>query len=155
MYNNVYQEYINNMIGGTIPRNPVEFPNNTYISRNPYSNYSANNSNELENLYPDLYKLLYPMIQSACMRNTRPISEEVLEEMVRDIYSNFSSDEISSSNQNLANNAKIGKTSQEEADKRNIRPNNPLLRDLIRILLIRELIGRPGNFPPNFNRVFI
>ena len=112
------------------------------------------------------------MVQAACMRNTKTITAETIDEMVNDIYSNFTSDEAISLNINLTNdvrsgssnnskvekssNAKISMTSQtetrnkSEGENRVIRrPNNYLLNDLIRILLIRELLGRPGNFPPN------
>ena len=170
MYNNVYQEYINNMMG-TLPRNEMDFQNNSSMNLNTYSNFQPTNM-ELEKLYPDLYKLLYPMVQAACMRNTKTITAETIDEMVNDIYSNFTSDEAISLNINLTNdvrsgssnnskvekssNAKISMTSQtetrnkSEGENRVIRrPNNYLLNDLIRILLIRELLGRPGNFPPN------
>ena len=158
MYNNVYQEYINNIIGMS-PRNSMEFENSYF------SNTSSSNM-ELERLYPDLYRLLYPMIQSACMRNTKPITEETIEEMVRDIYSNFNADEMILTNEvrsgNKTNDSKLDKNvsitspdsksltrNVENEEYRNRRPNNFVLNDLIRILLIRELLGRPGNFPPN------
>lgn len=166
MYNNVYQEYINNIIGIT-PRNQLDFENDAYINANTYGNFQSNMSNDLEKLYPDLYKLLYPMIQTACMKNTKPITEETLNEMVNDIYSNFNADDVTILNINLTNNvrssssntSKIERSSTrnqaenrkgEESEERVSRaPNNHVLNDLIRILLIRELIGKPGNFPPN------
>lgn len=167
MYNNVYQEYINNMIG-TVPRNQMEFQSAPFISNN-----LQNSSNiELENLYPELYKVLYPMIQTACMKNTKPITKDTIDEMVNDIYSNFNDDNTTLLNINLLNyvgnnstNVTTEKNSnnktvvKNQSENRNMkdgenrqsrRPNNYLLNDLIRILLIRELLGRPGNFPsPN------
>lgn len=170
MYNNVYQEYINNMLG-TIPNNQEIFEINTL---NPYSNFQEpmNNNLDLEKFYPELYKLLYPMIQTACMRNTKPITEETIDEMVRDIYMNFNFDNATILNINLTNDVtNKTKTQQttnktetkntaqiksEEREDRNIRPNNFVLNDLIRILIIRELLGRPRNtfpirpgFPPS------
>ena len=170
MYNNVYQEYINNMIGVSTPK-PVNFENSFEYNTN-YRNQDVMN---LEKLYPDLYKLLYPMIQKACMKNTKPLTEAVLEEMTAEIYSNFVSkedgtflninltNEVRSASKPLEN--KVDKTSakitsttskseetrnSEKSETRNFRPNNFVLRDLIRILLIRELIGRPQrpNPPP-------
>lgn len=173
MYNNVYQEYINNMLG-TMPRSEMDFQNNSPMNLNTYSNFQnpSPTNMELENYYPDLYRLLYPMIQSACMRNTKPITSETIDNMVNDIYSNFTSDEAILLNINLTNdvrsgssnnskvdksaNSKISTTSQTEMRNKSEgenrvtrRPNNYVLNDLIRILLIRELLGRPGNFPPN------
>ena len=165
MYSNVYQEYINNMLGGTY-QNPMNFEN-TFEHNTNYRNQETMN---LERLYPDLYKLLYPMVQKACMKNTKPLSEAVLEEMTSEIYSNFVSDEDATFlNINLNNEVrssikpvenKIDKTStksitskseetrsSEKSETRNVRPNNNVLRDLIRILLIRELMGRPQRPP--------
>lgn len=168
MYDNVYQEYINNMLGGTLRNQSLyeNMPNNTY---NNFQNQNNTTNMELEKLYPELYRLLYPMIQAACMRNTKPLTEETIDEMVRDIYSNFSADDATILNINLTNEVRRNEKTNEiqknssskvasksaletrDSDKketRNIRPNNFVLNDLIRILLIRELLGRPGNFPP-------
>ena len=132
--------------------------------------FLGQNATNLEKFYPDLYKLLYPMIQTACMRNTKPLTEETIDEMVKEIYSNFNADDVSIENINLTNDVRsLSKTSDTskvsstkissktpsaeiratvEKEERNLRPNNYVLNDLIRILLIRELLGRPGNMPP-------
>lgn len=133
MYNNVFQEYINKMIGGT-PRVGSAFQNSAMLSANSYSNFQGQTNMDLERSYPESYKLLYPMVRTACMRNTKPITDETIDEMVRDIYSNFHSDETSQVP------AKT-RTKEVEAD-RVAKPNNFVLNDLIRILLIRELLGR-------------
>ena len=167
MYNNVYQEYINNMLGMQ-PKIQSDFEYDTYRNSNIFQNQNSTNI-EFEKFYPDLYKLLYPMIQTVCMRNTKPITEETIDEMVKDIYSNFSTDEEVVLNINLTNDVKSNKMVEsqkntsnklttktmplearnaENKEERNLRPNNYVLKDLIRILLIRELIGRPGNIPP-------
>ena len=159
---------MNNMLGGTFRNQSLyeNMPNNTY---NNFQNQNNTTNMELEKLYPELYRLLYPMIQAACMRNTKPLTEETIDEMVRDIYSNFSADDATILNINLTNEVRSNEKTNEiqknssskvasksaletrDSDKketRNIRPNNFVLNDLIRILLIRELLGRPGNFPP-------
>lgn len=163
MYNNVYQEYINNMLG-TIPKTHLNFEYDGNRETNFFQNFNATNI-DLEKFYPDIYKLLYPMIQTACMRNTKPITEETIDEMVRDIYSNFNADDVTILNINLTNDVRSNsktnelqktnsktlsseKRNTEEKEDRNLRQNNYLLNDLIRILLIRELLGRPGNMPP-------
>ena len=166
MFNNVYQDYINYMIGST-PRNQLNFENNTFTNMNTFNKNTQNM--ELERFYPELYKLLYPMIQTACMRNTKPLTEENLNQMVRDIYSNFNADDVTILNINLANdvrssgknkelsatpnNKSLLKSSSEtrkREEERDLRPNNYLLNDLIKILLIRELSGRHSNmFPIN------
>ena len=87
MLDNVYQDYINSIIGPT-HRNQMNFENTPFsVAPNVYNM-------ELERYYPEIYKILYPMIQSACMRNTKPLTEETLNEMVKDIYSNFNAEDV-------------------------------------------------------------
>ncbi len=187
MYNNEYEEYITNVLGirpkydrlesssleNTMYNNQFSeesFTDSIYGRQNFQNNNISNE--ELERLYPDLYRLLYPMVQSACMKNTRPITEETINNMVEEIYSNFVCDDTKIVNINLNNDVRSSKnevksnvskentnktdlnrsdkqeTRNLETEDRQFRPNNHVLNDLIRILLIRELIGRPGVFPP-------
>lgn len=167
MYNNVYQEYINNMIGQS-SRNAINFEENTYNNFEQMEYFQNENiHSDLEQFYPDLYRLIYPMVKTACMRNTKPLTKECIDEMVKDIYSNFvAEDEATVLNINLTNDVRSKATtenksssktitntkldSKDSMETRNIdrRPNNFVLNDLIRILLIRELLGRPGNVFP-------
>lgn len=171
MYNNVYQEYINSMLGTNPNYNRMEPTNfeNT-MNTNQFFQNPVNNEN-LEKLYPDLYRLLYPMIQHACMKNTNQLSENTINDMVEEIYSNFVSDDNSSDNFNSSNEFRSGKSSEtasvsksknssaitakkEEriSEKREIRQDNYVLRDLIRILVLRELLGRPGGNRPGWQQ---
>ena len=171
MYNNIYQEYINNMLG-TVQSNKEIFGENPYNTYSNFNNYQNMNTN-VEKFYPEVYKLLYPMIQTACMRNTKPITEETIDEMVKDIYTNFNFDNATVININMTNDVKSSnfksnqipnktetknttQTKNNEKEDRNIRPNNYMLNDLIRILIIRELLGRPkDSFPtrPGFSPI--
>ena len=158
MLDNVYQDYINSIIGPT-HRNQMNFDNTSYANINSFTSTPNAYNMELERFYPEIYKILYPMIQTACMKNTRPLTEETLNEMVKDIYSNFNAEDVNDvrSSSKPKDSSSTSKTSSktDSAETRNrgeervIRPNNYVLNDLIRILLIRELLGRPGNFPPN------
>ena len=223
MYNNVYEDYIRNMIRGSDnPRNDYlncgnnvynsnlyeneiygnnEFENsfiNPQISSNlPYTN--TNDEINLEECYPELYRLLYPMIQKVCMKCTRSVNRDVIDEMVEEVYSNFVGDEgestqininlsndVRSSKETSTNNLRSGKNELSNSNKsissnnikenksnitsskldrssdkktevrsedRQSRQRNPILNDLIRILILRELLGRPGgNFRPPFGR---
>ena len=136
MYNNIYEEYINNMIG-RMPRSQLNFQDNIIANIDSYNDFQNSTNKNLESFYPELYKLIYPMIQNACMRNTKPITEETISQMTKDIYSNFNADDVS-----------LSETRDSEIQERALRPNNFVLNDLIRILLIRELLGRPGNVIP-------
>ncbi len=140
MYNNVYQEYINYMIGGTSKRG-LDFQDNMI---NLYSNFQNTTNIKLEQFYPELYKLIYPMIQTACMRNTKPITEETINEMIQDVYSNFNADDVS-----------FSETRDSNRHEKVSKPNNYVLNDLIRILLIRELLGRPENLNRFNNNLFV
>lgn len=140
MYNNVYQEYINYMIGGTSKRG-LDFQDNMI---NLYSNFQNTTNIKLEQFYPELYKLIYPMIQTACMRNTKPITGETINEMVQDVYSNFNADDVS-----------FSETRDSNRHEKVSKPNNYVLNDLIRILLIRELLGRPENLNRFNNNLFV
>ena len=213
MNSNVYENYIRDIIGYepvTTRTNNVIFGNDitdndfdayTNFNFNNNINFNSNLNQELERYYPDLYTNLYPMIQKVCMKTTSPICEEVIDQMVEEVYTNFSADEeefeTASSNSVLNRSSKeleTNKSGKESNTKeaswnskevtsnglnRSIkddnstglnrsvkdenlnrssentrqfrRPQNRTLRDLIKILLIRELIGRPnrpGNRPP-------
>ena len=130
--------------------------------------------NDLEECYPEIYKIIYPMVQKACDGNMRANSKEEIEQMTDEIYSAIEDSNqinvnihlgntISTSNTNRSQNnnelskEKIPKKNSEkqEVENRNVdaenkrSPRNNNLRDLIKILLIRELLGRPHNhFPP-------
>lgn len=168
MYNNVYQEYINDIIG-SMPQNQSSYENDIYRNSNYFHNKNTTNE-ELERFYPDLYKLLYPMVQAACMRNTKPITGETINEMVKDIYSNFNSDDAIMLNINLTNNVRnnsktkealkasnskstykvsVESRNTEQSEEKNLKHNNYVLSDLIRILVIRELLERQKNVFPN------
>ena len=134
--------------------------------------YSRNLAIDVENMYPEIYKIIYPMVQKACMQNNKPITEEVLDEMTSDIYNNIEADNIINLNIDIVNNrneknivSQKNHQSTETIENRNsqintnnvttsvqnreYRNNNNPIRDLIRILLIRELLGgRPSYRPP-------
>ena len=50
-----------------------------------YANPVQNTSTDLESLYPEIYKIVYPMVKKVCMQKTKPISEEMLDDMVNEI----------------------------------------------------------------------
>lgn len=232
MYNNVYEDYIRSMIGRNSQNlhndyfncgnnmfdsnmfdnsayKNYEFQNNVINSQMPNNGYFANSSElNLEECYPELYRLLYPMIQKVCMKCTRSLNKEVIDEMVDEVYINFAGDEgettqinINLSNDvrsskdttinNMNNNkeavinnvrsssviknnnttskvitskvnnvpssnttvSRLDRSVDETREDRQFRQRNPILNDLIRILILRELLGRPGgNFRPPFGR---
>ena len=113
---------------------------------NPYTNMAnsmwQNQSYNLENLYPDSYKVIYPMVIASCRNVTMPITEDTIERMVCDIY------DKAVSNTKISVSLTVETTNRESSEDRQM-PNrpprkprrNPFLNDLIRILILRELIG--------------
>lgn len=168
MYNETYEDYIRSILG---------YPN--YSSHhncmeNTYQNMSINERNsskeELEACYPEIYKVVYPMVSKACSNNTRPITAQLIEELTNEIYLSVESDneinvtinlnnEVSSVNENRSassrgarenNRSNINQSTKVQENRGEDRQfRNRGLQDLIRILLIRELLGRPGGFPGN------
>ena len=91
MYYKNYEDYIRNILGYPIKQNlnmSREFYNDTYN----YSNNIPKYSNEILNLYPEIYKIINPMVCKICEANSKPITEELLEQMTDEIYLNIEGD---------------------------------------------------------------
>ena len=191
----MYDDYMHNLLGenyspyqftyepmsrNTNYYNPVEDCDQCNYDYNydfPYNYkqpncYSRNIVMDIENMYPEIYKIIYPMIQKACMQNNKPITKEVLDEMTSDIYNNIEANNIVNLNIDIVNNRNEKNSAQQSSSQstgtsenrssqvntKNVttsiqnreyhHANNPI-RDLIKVLLIRELLGdRPSVRPP-------
>lgn len=159
----MYEEYMQNVLG--LRMNPYQnmYDNqfdNQYSCGNCMMNTQMNMAtqqagDEIESCYPDIYRIVYPMVQKACMTNTSPVTKETIDRMTTEIYNNIETGDIINLNINLGNTVNGAQTenreNKEETENR-VAPRNFMLNDLIRILLIRELLGRPGGmrqpFPP-------
>lgn len=134
MYNN-YEEYMQSVLGMNMQ--------NTYPQYNPAfyePRMQEPNLTEINKLYPEIYGVVYPMIQKACgKRNIVGINDTQINEMVEEIYNAIEINEIPENR-----NAETKNTREKETRRPN---NNYLLRDLIRILIIRELL-QGGNHMP-------
>ena len=140
MNDSIYEEYMRRVLG----YQPVNY-DNTYdmnYDRVEMPNMTAMNNiqmQELENCYPDIYRIVYPMVQMVCSRNTRPITRELVDSMTDEVYFAVEDREM------LENRTdKEEQKTQSTEDRQIVR--NQGLNDLIRILILRELLGRPG-FP--------
>lgn len=162
MHNESYEEYIRSILGY-----PNYNSNNSSCCENDYnpnmvSQRSNENNRQLEACYPEIYKVVYPMVNKACSSNTKPVTSELIDELTDEIYAavendteininiNLTNEIQSSGNRNTSSRVKTEtakKISQNRGEDRQFR--NRGLQDLIRILLIRELLGRPGGFPGN------
>lgn len=181
MYNETYDDYIRSILGYPA-RNQFEQYNQEmpeYQSyqeyRNPTFNTNINisgNNVELENSYPEIYKIVYPMVTKKCENvRSETFSKSDIENMTDEIYYALEEKQEKRININLTNNisstksqnssaistsakvenkrpdVKISQKAIENSEKRQI---NNGLRDLIQILLIRELLNRqrPPFRPP-------
>lgn len=166
MYNETYDEYIRSILGYP----PISLHNNYQDYNNRNNNYSNSNftmasDKELEKCYPEIYKIVYPMITTKCNNVRGKITNEDIENMTDEIYYALESRNEIQLNINLNNDVrttqqsnisksvekkpevKITEISEEKKETRQI---NKGLRDLIKILLIRELLNRQSR-PHIFN----
>ena len=162
MQNYSYEEYMNSLLG---------YPMGTRnVNANIMDTYEENNSitynqsaHALEECYPDIYKIVYPMICKACLFINEEITEELVERITNEIYENLEQEEMPEEKRsaqvkvnysNVPNNRNIRYANQrirtesiKEENCIETRQRNFLLNDLIKILVLRELIGR-GKRPP-------
>lgn len=140
MNDSIYEEYMRSVLG----YQPVNY-DNTYdmnYERFEMPDMTAMNNlqmQELESCYPDIYRIIYPMVQKACNQNTRPITRELVDSMTDEVYFAVEDREMLENRTN-----KEEQTIQTTEDRQIVRDQR--LNDLIRILILRELLGRPG-FP--------
>lgn len=155
-----------------MPGNPMPVPA-PYITENPaptpflYETENMDSMNdinaaELEGMYPERYKIIYPMVCKVCNENSdKAITEELLSKMAEEIYFSVETDEEPAvvkmnvrtaplKNGDVPNpRVKVEDTRSEDRIRR---PKNLVLNDFIRVLILRELLGRPrpirSPFPP-------
>ena len=150
MYNETYDEYIRSILGYPARNqfdqfNQVKQEYQGYQEyRNPTFNTNINisgNNVELENSYPEIYKIVYPMITKKC-ENVREsnITKNDIENMTDEIY--YALESKKETQVNIKKRPEV-KVSEATGEKRQL---NGGLRDLIQILLIRELLNR--RIPP-------
>lgn len=140
-----YEDYMRNVLGY---RTNMNYSNMCMNNQTPYQNmYLATNS--LERMYPDTYRIVYPMVVSACNMVNMPITEEMLDRMTDDIYDRAIADSRINIDINIEIESREDNNSRQLSDEsrqRRPRRRNRFFRDLIRILLLRELLGRRTSF---------
>ena len=162
-----YEEYMRSVLGYS----PYVDRNYTYTNaqEDMYNNYvnmpatpNMQPTQDLTEFYPEIYKIIYPMVCKACnMNSNREVTKDLLEQMTDEIYRNVEPEEQQTTlraDVQLKNGDVINPNAKEpEQQTRETRQNNFLLRDLIRILLLKEW-GRPNRppvrppFPPGGGR---
>lgn len=169
MYYQNYEDYMRSVLGYPID-NSYTYDNYMIQNERNYPTYD-----EMEDLYPEIYRRINPLVCKECDGYTGPITKEVVESMVDRIYSNIemnneimininvdnrsmedknmintkemdnrnSKEKVTTNNSKMVNN-EVQKSKDNlrysEVESRQRRPNNPLLRDLIRILILNRLL---------------
>lgn len=124
MYYQNYEDYMRSVLGY-----PALDSQNTYESFNymemPYetSQIYANPvrySDDIMELYPDIYKIVNPMVCKICEANTKPITRELIDQMTEEIYLNLESQpEL-----NTVINVRVNTPNNEEKINRSQNTNN-------------------------------
>ena len=175
MYYNDYEDYMRNVLGYSNANQNTYDNCNCGMNYESFVNNRTNLNPNIEQMYPEIYKVINPMVCKMCDNNTQPISEYLIEQMTDDIYDNvvnrveiqnvinvnigtreISEDEVSetSRTEKLSNKLQSKNEPKKIAEERETRSPQPrrrntLLRDLIRILILNRLIrpNRPQRPP--------
>lgn len=136
MYNSI-DEYMQSVLGMNMPNTYMPNSNNYYEAR-----FQEPAMQDLNRFYPEIYGIVYPVVQKVCsMRNSFQITEEQINEMVEEVYNVVEPREEVQETREQVTNLKNGDVKNPRAKevRETRRPNNNLMRDLIRILILREL----------------
>lgn len=124
----------------------------------------------LNNLYPSIYRILTPVVSRVVLNNNQPITDELLNNMTDTVFNivegqidlsddqaqgnnrsdnqsiNANSSSNNSNNNNSNRTAESARLNNQNIQTSNARHNrnDSLLRDLIKILIIKELLSRNG-----------
>lgn len=167
MYYQNYEDYMRAVLGYPIERQNTYQMNYFEDAQKYFIPYEQ--TKEVEDFYPEIYKMINPIVCEVCDRNiTDNISLDSVENMVEEIYKRIElnneiaikinidnrsneKEELESRVNTIKSNC--NRTINNELSRKNLeienrqrRPNNSLLRDLIKILVLNRLLGR--NFGP-------
>lgn len=168
MYNNPYEQYMRNSLGyngypmmnmNQMNMNQMNMMNTMPEMYESEGSFMCNHMS-VEDMYPEIYRIVYPMICKACMAVNENVTEDLVSRITNEVYMNVEHMEIVGECRNVSSASVNNKTTKN--DNINIKPasnsvnevrqetrkRNPLLNDLIRILVLRELIGNPGRPRP-------
>ncbi len=159
-YNSMQMNYEPRYTAEMVQNYPYSYNEFSYLqNQNNYQNFQSRNAmQEIEDMYPEIYKIVYPMVRKVCSQNNRGYSKENIDRMVEEVYSNIEVNNASILNITLNNEVRGEKREASEEKTENNDDNrcenrqigrNNTLNDLIKILILRELLGRPGCFGPN------
>ena len=96
MYNESYEEYIRSILGYPNYQNTdfMNTYNNDYIDNRPRNVSNA----EIEECYPEIYKIIYPMVCKACMAINENVTEDLVSRITNEVYINVEQMELDTEN---------------------------------------------------------
>lgn len=154
MCNVSYEEYMRNVLG-YMPGNcncMQDTYENDYVlpSTNSFCPSASCQDENLEKMYPDIYQKVYPLVCKECRLNTMPLTQENIERMTDNVCQIIELDLKVNTTVKVEMKREDKTTNVRQQDTRETRQSNNALRDLIKILILRELIGGgfPGGRPP-------
>lgn len=161
MYNE-YEDYMRSVLG--YPSNQTmlyDTYNDSYNNDMNYFPYRAHATNDdfdekrYENLYPEIYRILKPMVNKICQNmSIGDVSEERLDAMTNEIYTNIEADmdviNVNIKTEQLpVNKMQRSMKVTEQVPETETRAccKNAALGDLIKILLLQQLTSNCNNKP--------
>ena len=132
MYYQNYEDYMRTVLG-YIPQCSNIYESNDYI----LENNNCQNKKEIQEMYPEIYKILNPIIVDTCNNCQEPINKNNIEIIINEIYKKIENNKEILIKVNIDN----------RNDDRQVR-RNPLFNDLIRIILLNNLLGGGYYYPP-------
>lgn len=156
MYNQTYEEYMRNVLGYMPSYQDMEYTYLSNPSRYYYPTTLETSASEMDEMYPEIYHKVYPMVKTACGNHHGEITKDTIEKITMEIFAKLGEIEIGAKvtvqNRNPENRTMVR---QEENRNRSEDPRyHRTLKDLIKILVLRELfpsrrptIPRPP-YPP-------
>ena len=135
MYYQNYEEYMKTVLGypidtpstysGYNPSNYLQFNNSNLATRDMQieSSYMKinNKENDFLDLYPDIYKIVNPMVCKICENNRKPVTRELVQKMTDEIYNNLEETEtptVVNINATLTNTTTINSEKTQNRDYR-------------------------------------
>ena len=111
MYNETYDEYIRSILGYP----PTSSYNDNFQAfNNQNMNYENRMDSELESCYPEIYKIVYPMITKKCNNVRANLTNDEIENMTDEIYYALEERNEIQLNINLTNEVRNSETNSQK-----------------------------------------
>ena len=110
MYYNDYEDYMRSVLGYNAANTSSNMysadyymPNRMQAVMPTYQNESmgVQMQDNIEDLYPDIYKIVNPIVCRVCQNNNRPITNDLIEQMTTEVYNSIEADDINIVNINI------------------------------------------------------